>query len=673
MLEFRDVGIVYATRGGEVPVIPALSFRMDAGEAMGLVGESGCGKSTVALSIVRYLGRAGRLVRGRILFEGRDLATLDERELRAVRGRRIAMVYQDPMASLNPVMTVGRQLMEVPTIHEGVGAAAAHTRALEMLREVKLADPATIMTRYPHQLSGGQQQRIVIAMALIAEPALLVMDEPTTGLDVTVEAAVLDLVRELRRRRRTAILFISHNLGTVVRVCDRIGVMYRGELVEEGSVRQIFTDPRHPYTRGLLDCLPALGRDKRHAPLVPIPGQLEPTFARPPGCGFAARCVHVDRARCTSAPIPLRPRDGARGHRVACVRAAELAPWTRRRPDGTAADAAGASDPMISTQRLSQLYHPRSGLFGAGRAPVRALRDVDVVAGRGQTLAIVGESGCGKSTLAKVLAGIEVATDGHVRLDGAEIGGRRKLQMVFQNPESTLNPSHTVGYAIGRALRRLRDGAPADPSAGVARLLEIVKLAPELARRKPRQLSGGEKQRVAIARALAGDPDVIVADEPVSALDVSVQATIVNLLAELQAAHGTTLVFISHDLAVVRYLADHVAVMYLGAVVEFGRVGSVFAPPYHPYTEALLSAVPVPDPDRQYARILLEGPVPRASEALHGCPFASRCPRKVGAVCDDTPPPVHRLAGDHRIACHIPAGELATLQTALVEPSREER
>jgi peptide/nickel transport system ATP-binding protein len=348
-----------------------------------------------------------------------------------------------------------------------------------------------------------------------------------------------------------------------------------------------------------------------------------------------------------------------------------------------AADAAVESDPVVTTQHLGKLYHPRSGLFGAGRAPVRALRDVDVAAGRGQTLAIVGESGCGKSTLAKVLAGIEVATEGRVTLDGAEIGRlgvdarsrelRRKLQMVFQNPDSTLNPSHTIGYAISRALRRLRDRAPADASGGVARLLEVVKLAPEMAARKPRQLSGGEKQRVAIARALAGDPDVIVADEPVSALDVSVQATIVNLLAELQAARGTTLVFISHDLAVVRYLADHVAVMYLGAVVEFGRVASVFAPPYHPYTEALLSAVPVPDPDRQYARILLEGPVPRASEGLRGCPFASRCPRKLGAICDDTPPPVQRLPGDHRIACHIPIAELAALQTALVEPSRQER
>src|SRR2546426_11281236 len=291
---------------------------------MGLVGESGCGKSTVALSIVRYLGRAGRLVRGRILFEGRDLATLDDEELRAVRGRRIAMVYQDPMASLNPVMTVGRQLMEVPMIHEGVGAATAHARAIEMLREVKLSDPEAVMARYPHQLSGGQQQRIVIAMALIAEPALLTMDEPTTGLDVTVEAAVLDLVRELRRRHHATILFISHNLGTVVRVCDRVGVMYGGELVEEGSIRQVFGNPRHPYTRGLLDCLPTLADDKRGARLSSIPGQVDSPLARPRGCGFAARCAHVDPGRCTAAPIPRAPVDGEPGHRVQCVRAAEL-------------------------------------------------------------------------------------------------------------------------------------------------------------------------------------------------------------------------------------------------------------------------------------------------------------------------------------------------------------
>jgi peptide/nickel transport system ATP-binding protein len=670
LLELQDLSIAYHGRRGETRVVRGVSLTLGAGEAMGLVGESGCGKSTVALSIVRYLGRAGRIVGGRILFEGRDLATLDAAALRDLRGRRIAMVYQDPMASLNPVMTVGRQLMEVPMIHDGASAAAARARALAMLGEVRLADPEAVMDRYPHQLSGGQQQRIVIAMALIAEPALLIMDEPTTGLDVTVEAAVLDLVRDLRRRHHSAILFISHNLGTVAGVCDRIGVMYRGALVEDGPVRRIFADPRHPYTRGLLDCLPTLGRDKRQAPLVPIPGQLEPPYVEPTGCGFAARCAHVEAGRCTTRPIPSTLF--ATDHRVACVRAAELSVYARRRIDGGPASASTSGAPVIATAHLGKVYEPRRRVLGRRRWPVRALNEVDVAAARRQTLAIVGESGCGKSTLAKVLTGIETATTGRVVLDGVEVGGlgidrrgrelKRKLQMVFQNPESTLNPSHTVGYAIGRALRRLRGGVEGNLDAAVARLLETVRLSPEMAARVPRQLSGGEKQRVAIARALAGDPDVVVADEPVSALDVSVQAAIINLLNELQASHGTTLVFISHDLSVVRYLADHVAVMYLGTVLEHGPVERVFVPPYHPYTEALLSAVPVPDPDRSAARIVLEGTIPRASEVPHGCPFATRCPRKVGAVCDDTPPPVQRLHGDHRIACHIPAAELAALQ-----------
>jgi len=672
LLTFSDVRISYFGRAGEVNVIPGLSFSLAAGEAMGLVGESGCGKSTVALSIVRYLGRAGRVVGGRILFEGRDLAGLGDADLRAIRGRRIAMVYQDPMASLNPVMTVGRQLMEVPMIHEGAGTTAARERAVRMLREVRLTDPDAVMDRYPHQLSGGQQQRIVIAMALIAEPALLIMDEPTTGLDVTVEAAVLDLVRELRQRHRSAILFISHNLGTVVRVCDRIGVMYRGELVEEGPVRRIFADPRHPYTRGLLGCLPALGRDKRHAPLVPVPGQIETALARAPGCGFARRCEHVEPGRCTQAAVRLAAVEGDPEHHVACVRNAELPRWIRPRAAEAAPSIDAPSDPIVVTSHLGKTYRPRRRMFGATRRGVRALAGIDLVAPRRRTLAIVGESGCGKSTLAKVLGGIEVATDGRVTLAGADVGNvpvaarstqlKRALQMIFQNPDSTLNPSHTVGYAIGRALKRLRDRPPADVQGEVAHLLEVVKLPPQMSARKPRQLSGGEKQRVAIARALAGDPDVIVADEPVSALDVSVQAAIVNLLNDIQAARGATLIFISHDLAVVRYLADHVAVMYLGTVVESGRVESVFAPPWHPYTEALLSAVPVPDPDAEPGRILVEGPVPSAAEVPGGCPFATRCPRKVGQICDDTPAPVQEFA-DHRIACHIPTDELRRLQT----------
>jgi peptide/nickel transport system ATP-binding protein len=674
ILELDHARISYVTRAGEVNVIPGLTFTLAAGEAMGLVGESGCGKSTVALAIVRYLGRAGRIMGGRILFEGRDVAGLSPDELRAMRGRRVAMVYQDPMASLNPVMTVGRQLMEVPMLHEGLGERAARARALEMLEEVKLLDGERMLARYPHQLSGGQQQRIVIAMALIAEPALLIMDEPTTGLDVTVEAAVLDMVRELRRRHGTSVLFISHNLGTVVRVCDRIGVMYAGELVEEGSIRQVFANPRHPYTRGLLDCLPSLGRDKRQTPLVPIPGQVASPLDRPLGCGFAARCAHVEPGRCTSQAIAVLPVAGAPGHAARCARAAELPRWERRRVAAGAAAEWRSGEVVLVVEGLEKLYRARRGLFGSGRAPVRALNGIDLVVRKGETLAIVGESGCGKSTLAKVLAGLETASAGRVEIGGSEVasvrvesrplGLRRSIQMVFQNPDSTLNPSHSAGYAIGRALRRLRRMAGGEVASEVTRLLGVVKLPADLAGRKPDRLSGGQKQRVAIARALAGNPDVIVADEPVSALDVSVQASIINLLNEIQAARQATLIFISHDLSVVQYLADHVAVMYLGSVVELGRVAHVFSPPFHPYTEALLSAVPVPDPDVQADRIVLEGPLPSATEVPRGCPFSGRCPRRIGAICDETPPPTQQLSSGHRIVCHIPADELAGLQSA---------
>jgi peptide/nickel transport system ATP-binding protein len=670
ILELHDVRISYGTRAGDVNVIPRLSFAVRRGEAMGLVGESGCGKSTVALSIVRYLGRGGRVVSGRILFEGRDVTAMTDGELRAVRGRRIAMVYQDPTASLNPVMTVGRQLTEVPILHEGVGPAAARDRALRMLGEVKLADPERVLDRYPHQLSGGQQQRIVIAMALIAEPSLLIMDEPTTGLDVTVEAAVLDLVAELRRRREMSILFISHNLGTVVRVCERIGVMYGGELVEEGSIREVFGNPRHPYTRGLLDCLPSVDRDKRRAPLVSIPGQVATALVRPDGCGFAPRCGHVEPGRCTAEPIAVLPVRGEFTHRVQCVRSTELPRWERRRIEAEEAAERTAAEPALRVEGLRKVYRQR-GPFGSAHGRVNALNGVDLTAMRGRTLAIVGESGCGKSTLARVLAGLETATDGRVRLAGRDVASmpvearppelKRTLQMVFQNPDGTLNPSHTVGYAIGRALRRLRGLSAARAAVEVNRLLDVVKLPWELAARRPDQLSGGQKQRVAIARALAGDPDVIVADEPVSALDVSVQAAVINLLNEIQAERDATLIFISHDLSVVRYLADHVAVMYLGTIAEAGRVEDVFAPPYHPYTEALLSAVPVPDPDVPGARIVLEGTLPSPTEIPPGCPFSTRCPRKLGPVCDETPPPEQHLANGHRITCHIPAEELARL------------
>ncbi len=669
VLELQNARISYFTRAGEINVVPGVSFKLEQGEALGLVGESGCGKSTVAFSVMNYLSGVGRLTGGRILFEGQDMSKMSAEELRKIRGGRMAMVYQDPMSSLNPVMSVGRQLMEVPMIHQNAGPADARRRALEMLGEVNLPDPESVFDRYPHQLSGGQQQRVVIAMALMSEPSLLLMDEPTTGLDVTVEAAVLDLVARLRDKHNSSIVFISHNLGTVVRICDRIGVMYAGELVEEGAIGEVFRNPRHPYTRGLLDCIPVLGSNKTSSALAPIPGQMPPAINRPKGCIFASRCKYVEAARCTAGPIQTTDVPGEVEHRVQCVRSAELPPRQPPKPSGEALVAKGNKEEILNVDHLQKFYRQSPSIFAGGKAyDVKALNDISMMAKRGMTLAIVGESGCGKSTFAKVLTGIEQSTGGKVVLDDEEIGNqpverradsiKRKLQMVFQNPDSTLNPSHSIGYIVERSLRRLKHLRRVQARAEARKLMETVKLPAEFVDRKPRQLSGGQKQRVAIARALAGDPEVVVADEPVSALDVSVQAAIVNLLIELQASRDTTLIFISHDLSVVRYLADRVAVMYLGKIVEFGDVEDVFLPPYHPYTEALLSAVPIPDPDLKQKRIILEGNLPSVRDVPAGCPFATRCPRKVGKICDDVPPPELTTATGHRIACHIPLADL---------------
>jgi peptide/nickel transport system ATP-binding protein len=682
VLELDKVKISYFTRAGEINVVPEISFTLEQGEAIGLVGESGCGKSTVAFSIMNYLGRSGRIVGGRVLFEGRDMAEMSAAELRGIRGGKMAMVYQDPMSSLNPVLSVGKQLMEVPIIHQGANEKEARERALHMLGEVNLPDPEAVFSRYPHQISGGQQQRVVIAMALMAEPSLLIMDEPTTGLDVTVEAAVLDLVRNLRRKHNSAIVFISHNLGTVVRICDRIGVMYSGELVEEGPIGTVFRNPRHPYTRGLIDCIPVLGSDKHSAPLVPIPGQVPPALDRPDGCIFSPRCSYSEDGRCTENRIPTAEVPGEAEHRVQCIRSQELPLHRRPKSEGIVGETIGSNEMVLEVDRMKKFYHQTSGMFGAVAYDVKACNDITMAASRGMTLAIVGESGCGKSTFAKVLTGLEEATGGTVKLEGLDIGNlpveargrdiKRKLQMVFQNPDSTLNPSHSVGYTVSRTIRRLKGVGGAKLRDETRALMETVQLPADFVSRKPRQLSGGQKQRVAIARALAGDPDLVVADEPVSALDVSVQAAIINLLLEIQNGRQATLVFISHDLSVVRYLADKVAVMYLGRIVEFGTVEDVFAPPYHPYTEALLSAVPIADPRVQQKRIVLEGTIPSPTNVPKGCPFSTRCPRHLGDVCNNVEPPEHVTGNGHRILCHIPLEELEKVEPVVQQTQAAE-
>jgi peptide/nickel transport system ATP-binding protein len=661
ILEFAGVGIEHRGRRGVSRILDDVSLSIAPGEALGLVGESGCGKSTVALAAMRYLPMGMRLTGGRILFDGDDMATMPERELRRLRGSRIAMVYQDPMSSLNPVMTVGRQLVEVPLLHGETDPARARERAIAMLGEVRLPDAAAMMDRYPHQLSGGQQQRVVIAMALMSEPALLVMDEPTTGLDVTIEAAILELVRDLRVRFGTAILFISHNLGTVARLCDRVGVLYAGRLVEIGAARDVFSRPAHPYTRGLLDALPDLDRPRGAAPLVPIRGTLSAEDRARPGCAFAPRCDHADPARCGSGTIALRQAGDGAGHAARCARLEDLPARVAASDAVSAAPDAAAGPVLLEARGVGKWYTIGGGLSGGQRRVVRALTDVSLEARRGRTLAIVGESGSGKSTLARVVAGLVGDATGEMRLGDRRLAGPvdtrpadlvRRVQMVFQNPDSTLNPSHTVGFALMRPLRRLRGLSAQAAAVEARRLMERVQLPVELLDRRPAHLSGGQRQRVAIARALAGEPDLLIADEPVSALDVSVQAAIVNLLADLRAGSDLALVLISHDLALVRHMADQVAVMYLGRVVEYGPADLVFAPPFHPYTEALLAAAPRPDPDAAPPAVTLSGAMPSASAEIRGCSFASRCPRRIGAICDDVLPPEREIGG-LRIACHI--------------------
>ncbi|MGH6815828.1 MAG: dipeptide ABC transporter ATP-binding protein [Hyphomicrobiaceae bacterium] len=674
ILAFEGVSIAFRGRRGTVPILDDLSFAIAVGEAYGLVGESGCGKSTVAMAALRYLPPGMALTTGRILFEGRDLADLDASALRTLRGNRIAMVYQDPMSSLNPVMTVGRQLVEVPLLHGERDSRRAWQRAVRMLDEVRLADPEAVMGRYPHELSGGQQQRVTIAMALMAEPALLVLDEPTTGLDVTIEAAILELVRDLRRKFGAAILFISHNLGTVARISDRIGVLYAGRLMETGPIRAVFRAPAHPYTRGLLAALPDLDRGRSAGRLTPIEGTPTAADRLRRGCAFAPRCPHAVPAACSHAPIPFDPAAGAEKHFVRCIRAKDIGPAFRGASEADLGGDAGRKSLLLQVDGLTKRFAV-GGSLGRKHAIVYALTDASVEAYSGGTLAIVGESGSGKSTLAKVLAGLFPASAGRAELSGADLAAaavddrprdlRRRIQMVFQNPDSTLNPSHTVEFALMRPLKLLRGLGADRMKAETRRLLERVRLPADLLTRKPHQLSGGQRQRVAIARALAGNPDLVIADEPVSALDVSVQAAIVNLLEDLQQQSEIGLILISHDLALVRHMADWVAVMYGGRVVEYGPAAQVFAPPYHPYTEALLAAVPKPDPDAGPPRVVLSGTMHSATEPATGCPFAGRCPHTIDGLCATTPPPQRRF-GAHRIACHL------ELTTVVVEWSPED-
>ncbi len=681
VVKVDHLAIAYETHAGDVPAVRDVSFEIFRGETLGLVGESGCGKSTVAYGLVNYLGRNGKIAKGEIVFQGDSLVDRTAEELRKLRGDQISMVYQDPMTSLNPVLRIGAQMLEVLTVHRGASIEAARARCIEMLRRVYMPDPEKVLERYPHQISGGQQQRIVIAMALLNNPALLIMDEPTTALDVTVEAAVLDLIADLRRDFDTAILFISHNLGVIARVSDRVGVMYAGELVELAATKEIFANPRHPYTQGLLRCVPRLGIDKAGSMLHPIRGRVPAPDRLPPGCVFEPRCDYA-RDACREERPALRQI--GRQHLSRCRFAEEIDPRRWQPPEGIiplAMTATGQTESILNVSDLKTYYrHADSSplsMIGLGKKEyVKAVDGVSFTLPRGQTLGVVGESGCGKSTLIKTIIGLEDMSGGQAEFIGFDLQHRasrrdlsliQELQMVFQNPDATMNPSYSIGTQIERPLRRFKIVPANDVRAEVIRLLQAVKLDEHYYDRRPRQLSGGEKQRVGIARAFAGRPDLVLCDEPVSALDVSVQAAVLNLLLEIQREHGTTMIFIAHDLSVVRFFSDSIAVMYLGQIVEIGPAEAIYVPPYHPYTESLLAAVPIPDPSVEQKHIRLEGTVPSPLHPPSGCRFHTRCPRRAmlpdgGRICETTEPAWQDAGDGHRILCHIPLETLRALE-----------
>ncbi|MFT5194298.1 MAG: peptide/nickel transport system ATP-binding protein [Cellvibrionaceae bacterium] len=685
VLEVKDLAVAYKIRGGEIEAVQNVSFDLHRGESIGIVGESGCGKSTVAWAILNFLGENGYVKRGSVLFQGEELIGKSGEELRKLRGDSIAMVYQDPMQALNPSLTLGSQMKEVLTVHRGMSDEEAVERCVQMLDRVYMPDPANVLTRYPHQISGGQQQRVVIAMALLTNPALLVMDEPTTALDVTVEAAVLDLIAELRHEFDTAIMYISHNLGVVARVCNFVNVMYAGEMVERAPVNDIFARPQHPYTQGLIRCVPKLGADKASAQLYPIRGRVPPPNDRPTGCVYGPRCDYVQDRCLTERPqVRLLPD----GNAVRCHFAEDIDPsaWVpsediKVRP---ATEDVTLNEPIITVKGLKKYYdvpgNSLKAVFGLEQPrQVKAVEDATFMVPRGSTLGVVGESGCGKSTLIKTLIGLEDSTGGEAEFLGYDITTAledrdnaliQELQMVFQNPDSTMNPSYTVGQQIGRPMIRFGTVPKEEVRVEVIKLLDAMRLGANYLDRLPRQLSGGEKQRVGIARALASKPDLLLCDEPVSALDVSVQAAILNLLIDIQRDIGTTMIFIAHDLSVVRFFSDYIAVMYLGQIMEIGPAEAIYRPPYHPYSEALLSAVPIPDPTIKQKRIRLEGSVPSALNPPSGCRFHTRCPRRKlmpdgGKLCETEIPPWREFDNGHRVFCHLPKETLESFEAVI--------
>ena len=667
LLEVRDLHVRFETSRGTVRAVDGISYTVNRGEIVAIVGESGCGKSVSSLAIMRLLAKTGRVTQGSITFDGRDLLALSAEEMREIRGRDIAMIFQEPMTSLNPVLSIGEQVMEPLLIHMKMTPDQAKARAVELLSLVGITDGPRRLEQFPHQLSGGMRQRVMIAIGLACNPKLLIADEPTTALDVTIQAQILELMKDLSRRLGIALVIITHNLGIVARYADRVNVMYAARIVEQGSADHVFLEPAHPYAIGLMRSIPRLDVP-RGIKLETIEG-LPPDLRNPPqGCRFAPRCPYRIEA-CTQtdpALVTIAP-----DHASACIRAKEiiagaLVPPQKTQDAGVAASAQNGSEPLLIVDHLKKYFTVKAagaGFLSSATATVKAVDDVSLYVEPGETLGLVGESGCGKTTVGRAVLKLDEATDGAIRFGGADIthashadmrGVRRKIQVIFQDPYSSLNPRMTVGQIIGEPMRvyKLVDGKKQE-HARVEELLTQVGLFPYMAERYPHELSGGQRQRVGIARALALEPTFIVCDEPVSALDVSIQGQIINLLEDLQARLGLSYLFIAHDLAVVRHISDRVAVMYLGRIVELADRDALYAAPQHPYTKALLDAAPVPDPkvERSRAPRALRGEIPSPLTPPSGCVFHTRCPI-VGEECRRDVPPLRTLSSGHRVACH---------------------
>jgi peptide/nickel transport system ATP-binding protein len=685
VLDVRNLSINYKTRFGEINAVRDVSFKVRRGETLAIVGESGCGKSSIAFAVVNFLGVNGVIRNGQIMFQGQDMVGRSYQELRRLRGNQVSMVFQDPMQALNPCLRLGRQIIEVLVTHQGLSANEAREKATAMLRRVHMPDPLNIMVRYPHQISGGQQQRIVIAMAMLNNPSLLIMDEPTTALDVTVEATVLDLVAELKEAYDTGIVYITHDLGVVARVADRMAVMYAGEIVEEGPTDRILAQPRHPYTQGLLRCVPQLGSRKETTALNPIRGRVPlPAERQKEECVFRPRCDFAND-ECARRRPELRAVDSAIN--VRCFHADGMAGEHTRQPvllraelDSSGSDVSNRS-PLLQVRDVKTYYRQDGGSFfnwmGFGSPVyVKAVDKVSFEIPKGSVFGLVGESGCGKTTLIKTILGLEPSTAGQLVFDDQDITRPlrardlrqiQNLQIVFQNPDATLNPFYVIGKQIARPLLRFRVVPKSKVRERVMELLRAVRLPATYYSRFPRQLSGGEKQRVGLARALASEPHLILCDEPVSALDVSVQAAVLELFLDIQKKFNTTMLFISHDLSVVRFICDTIAVMYLGQIVEIGPAEAVVCPPYHPYTASLLSSVSVPDPQAKRSDIRLSGDVPSAVHIPSGCRFHTRCPWRSlaaedGRICRTEVPQYRKGKDGHFILCHLSDKELSGIR-----------